>query len=199
MKKTIVTLLAFCIFAFNSFGSVLAYSNKKTAYISEYDLPLPSEEVINQLVENEITRLNSASNGIQPMVTGIDYEYVLVRTDPVVKLPIDYAYNQQINGVVFIGNPGYIFWVDGGTTENFSLNLGYGPISISVSPGSKSSVVGGYMAYCPADIACKLFVYRDLTVRRYAVYKIQYGVRTFAYYVVTSTSTKVYLEGRTNF
>lgn len=199
MKKIIVTLIGFCLFAFNSSISGLAYSNRKPANISEYVLSLPSAEVIDQQVESEIARLNSSSNGIQPMVTGINYEYVLLRSDTVVKKPIDYAYNQQINGVVFINYPGYIYWIDGGTPENFSLNLGYGPISISVSPGNKSNIVGGYAALCPANIACKLFVYRDLLVSRYAVYKIQYGVRTFAYYVVTSTSTKLYLEGRTNF
>jgi len=199
MRKIIITLITFCFFLFSFSTTSIALENKKVVSISVYDISSLSVEKFDLLSSIETSSLNQSIDQISPMVTGIYYEYVFVGRQSIVKKPIGYAYNQPINGVFFVGGTGSIYWVDNGATESFSVNIGYGPISISISPGSRSNVVSNYAAQCPANVSCKLYIYRDLSVTQYAVYKHQYGVRTFAYNTAVYTTTRIYLEPRTNF
>lgn len=68
--------------------------------------------------------------------------------------------------------PGGFYWKEGGSNTNVSITLGgaYGSVSVSVPLGKTTGSTGRYIS-APTNVNCKLVVYRDVTVTRYAVYK----------------------------
>lgn len=92
----------------------------------------------------------------------------------------------------FIGSMGGF-----GNSVTLNLNLGWGPISTSVSVGSTGGTAG-YFVSAPVNKPCKLFVYRDLTCKRYANYERLIGTSKwwFKGYNTVVTPTRNYFEVR---
>lgn len=116
--------------------------------------------------------IEDGSTTISPRAHDVEAKRELVNTQTLVKHPIGYAKGQPSNGTVFPSYGGGFYWVDGGfgNSVTLNLNLGWGPISTSVSVGSTGGTAG-YFVSAPVNKPCKLFVYRDLTCKRYANYE----------------------------
>lgn len=134
-----------------------------------------------------------------PVIT--PYAYVelsrtLVSTTPIIKKPIGYARNQQENGVVFIGAPGSIYYSDGGPSVQISLGAALDFATVGVSLGKKESGVTGYgLLNLAPNIPWKLFIYKDLSIKKYKIEYDYYGARGVKYDYMPTT-TRIYLEAR---
>ena len=143
--------------------------------------------------------IEDGSTTISPRAHDVEANRELVNTQTLVKHPIGYAKGQPSNGTVFPSYGGGFYWVDGGfgNSVTLNLNLGWGPISTSVSVGSTGGTAG-YFVGAPVNKPCKLFVYRDLTCKRYANYERLIGTSKwwFKGYNTVVTPTRNYFEVR---
>ena len=143
--------------------------------------------------------IEDGSTTISPRAHDVEAKRELVNTQTLVKHPIGYAKGQPSNGTVFPSYGGGFYWVDGGfgNSVTLNLNLGWGPISTSVSVGSTGGTAG-YFVSAPVNKPCKLFVYRDLTCKRYANYERLIGTSKwwFKGYNTVVTPTRNYFEVR---
>lgn len=135
---------------------------------------------------------------ISPNAHDVEAKRELVNTQTLVKQPIGYAKGQPANGTVFY-SPGGFYWSDGGLGTNVNLNLtvGWGVVSANVSVGSTDGTSGTYIS-APLNKPCKLFIYKDLTCKRYANYERLIGTTTWRFtgYDNVVTPTRSYLEVR---
>ena len=133
---------------------------------------------------------------VSPAAHDVEGKRELVNTQTLVKYPIGYAKGQPSNGTVFYSSGGF-FWSDGGfgNSVSLSLSLGWGPVSASVSVGSTGGVTG-YFIDAPVNKPCKLFIYKDLTCKRYANYERVIGTTTWRFtgYDTVVTPTRTHYE-----
>lgn len=133
-----------------------------------------------------------------PRAHDVEGKRELVGTETYIKKPIGYAKGQPANGTVF-SSPGGFFWVDGGFGNSVSLNLSlsWGIVSANISVGSTGGT-SGYFISAPVNKPCKLFIYKDLTCKRYANYERLIGTSTWRLtgYDTVVTPTRTYFEVR---
>lgn len=124
-----------------------------------------------------------------------EYKRELVETKSFTKKYIGIAGNQPSGGTVFKSAGGF-YWSDGGNIVNVSFALAAGPVSIGISAG-KSGSSGTYIS-APVNVACKLHIYKDVTVRKYALYRKTVGSSTWILdsYDYGAETTRNYLDVR---
>jgi len=132
---------------------------------------------------------------VTPKAGDTEYKRELVETKNFTKKYIGVAGNQPSNGTVFM-SPGGFYWSDGGSTVSVSFALTTGAISLGISVGKTGS--SGQYIDAPVNTACKLHIYKDITVNKYAVYKKTVGSSTWVFdrYDYGTETTRVYLEVR---
>lgn len=194
------------------FKNVLSYMLAMAAIVSF--TPIQAESTINDSATIKVSRTTEeiardeqvAFESIENYYNQLrvdEYVYKLekVGTRSVTKKGIGFAGNQG-TGVTFT-TPGGFYWSDGGYNTNVSLsmNFGYGAVSfgVSVSAGKVGSS-GAYISSPYLNRKCKLYIYKDLSVTQYKVYrKYKYDPDTsysFYGYQYSSTTTNYYLEVR---
>lgn len=184
MRKSIKKIIATVLTA------AMAMSVGIPAFAAKYDVP---EAVLNTVVidvqERNIPDVQITRAG------DIEYKREVVETKNFTKKYIGVAGNQPSGGTVF-SSPGGFYWSDGGNIVNVSFALSAGPVSIGISAG-KTGSSGTYIS-APVNTACKLHVYRDVTVRKYALYKRTVGSNTWTLdsYSYGAETTRNYLEVR---
>ncbi len=137
------------------------------------------------------------STTISPYAHDVEAKRELVNAKTLVKHPIGYAKGQPANGTVF-SSPGGFYWSDGGFGNSVTLNLslGWGPVSANVSVGSTGGTTGKFISSPYVNKPCKLFIYKDLSCKRYANYERLIGTTTWKFvgYDNVVTPTREYLE-----
>ena len=152
-----------------------------------------SEKILNTVI---IDVQEEAIPDVQITRAGdTEYKRELVETKTFTKKYIGVAGNQPSGGTVF-NSAGGFYWSDGGNIINVSFALSAGPVSIGISAG-KSGSSGTYIS-APVNTACKLHVYKDVTVRKYALYKKTVGSSTWTLdsYDYGAETTRNHLEVR---
>lgn len=152
--------------------------------------PIQSPEAVYSVQSPEID---------DPVIT--PYAYVelsrtLISTNPVIKKPIGYARNQPENGVVFVSGPGTIYYSEGGASVQVSLGAAFDFVNVGVSLGKTQAGVTGYaLTNLTRNIPWKLFIYKDLEVKKYRIEYDYYGARGVKYEYLATTK-RIYLEAR---
>lgn len=154
-------------------------------------------EISGEVIDTTSYLLPSKTPEIQNVTPSsyIEERRRLVSTSKVTKKPIGFASNQPSRGIVFENGRGTIYWSEGGSSVSVSLGANFGGASVSVTVGRIASGVTGYGISVPKNTPVKLYIYKDLTIRKYEVDYIWYGVRgTKIEY--RAEPTRVYLEAR---
>lgn len=196
MKKIIISVLCCCsIFALSFSSSIAMTDNDEEYYTVIID---HSEEQIEQDREKALEKLKNSEPVTKMDEIISDWRYV--GRSKITRKGIGYAGNQKPDGTVF-ESPGGFYWQDGGyeTSVSFSLSFGYGPVSMSfdISRGSKQAT-GEWISSPYVNKPCKLYIYKDIEVTAYAVYKKpKYsGNWTFSGYQYVPVETRDYLSVR---
>lgn len=145
--------------------------------VSETVIDLPHQEPVKE----QITRAGD-----------VEYKRVLEETKSFTRKYIGPAGGQPSNGTVFETGGGF-YWNDGGNNVSVSFGLSTGPVSLSVSVGKVGGTTGIYAA-APTNKACKLQIYKDITVYKYALYKRPAGSTSWTLdtYQYGQEATRVY-------
>lgn len=195
MKKIILSLLSFCSIFALSFSPTFALTEENEDYIVIIE---HSQEQIERDREKALEELKNSQPTTRMDEIISDWRYV--GRQKFIEKPIGYAGNQKSGGTVF-RSPGGFYWQDGGyeASVDFSLSLGYGPVSVSmnISRGSSQST-GQWISSPYVNRACKLYIHKDVEITAYAVYtKPKYsGSWTFSRYQYVSVDTRDYLSVR---
>lgn len=134
-----------------------------------------------------------------PRMDEVVEKWEKVSTKTVTKKGIGYAANQKANGTVF-SSPGGFYWQDGGNDVYVGISLNFGAgltsFSLAVSPG-KTATTGVWISSPYVNQACKLYIYKDLEITQYKVYRKNKYAPDSAYqfvgYQYTKVDTKDYL------
>lgn len=137
---------------------------------------------------------NAENNQISPKGgVGWHYEDVKIGSKTAYNVPIGYAGGQPANGTVFPNTSSGFYWVDGGYNVNVSISVGYGAMSVSVSPGYTGGSTGNFIAAGIANKSVKLYINRDLTTSKYEHWKVyDSGQRELVSYVYKTVPTRTY-------
>lgn len=167
-----------------------------------YELPVMSDEELIQQVEEYLqNKYSDESIHVKSQSpSGLNVDSIqatpgmtLLASSNYVKKEIGEAANQPKNGVVF-SNGGSIYWQDSSDSVDVGLSAGVYNFSVSISVGRRSEGVTGYSVNCPANIACKLYISKDITVE---VYHVVYEVGSGAVYeddIPVTKETRLYFD-----
>lgn len=161
------------------------------------ETPAESGEVLNTVIV-DLPKENVTNETSSAITRAGDTEYKkeLVETKSFTKKYIGVAAGQPSNGTVF-SSPGGFYWSDGGNNVDVSFAMTAGVVSLGISAG-KTGTTGQYISSPYVNRACKLHIYKDVTVYKHAIYKrISSGSAwTLDSYVYTTDETRAYLEVR---
>lgn len=132
----------------------------------------------------------TVNEAVTPQAGDWDYERRLVSCENKYKVSAGYAAGQPTYGTQFPNTTSGFLWKDGGSNVTVSVSLSYGPVSISISPGSISST-GYYINVPNANVYAKLKVFRDVRICKYNVYKKLAGTSGSWYFSHVEYTTTV--------
>ena len=118
----------------------------------------------------------AADDMVSPAAHDMEYKTELVSSQSLPKQEIGFAKGQNANGTTFSSSGGF-YWTDGGNLVDVSLSVSWGVASVSISAGSVGGT--GMFITAPANTPCKLFIYKDLVVKRYKEYERLSGTATW--------------------
>ena len=212
LEYLIIVLLVVCSLFLN-INSVFATTNGdepegELGYEIIYEIEQKSEEELIEEMKHQLMvelgldstdniNIYTSENIYEAMYPPMGRSTTLIATKYFTKQAIGWAGNQLSGGVVF-NTGGYIYWADnGGYTTTVSLSLSRGFVSLGISQGYKApNNVEGYSAYCAANKACKLYIYKDLTVKTY-YYEVYDGANVWSRgYTDQVITTRAYLDIR---
>lgn len=175
MKKKLIKLLLIAI---------------STTFIN---VPVFADSNPHELNEKIIMSSQKSDTDISPQANDWDYKWVDVDSKTLTKVRIGEAGNQPSKGTVFT-SPGGFFWQDGSPFVELSLGFTFGKVTVNAAKGSVGST-GDYIS-APVDVPCKLIIYKDIKVTKYAVYRKKPFTSqewTFDRYEYRSEYPRVYL------
>lgn len=169
---------------------ILALSLCSVAFANDYN-----DENIFETSYELPSSTSSMDSTITPRAHDMESKREVVGTYVDTKRRIGFAGGQPANGVVM--SDGYIYYVDSGNEVPISITCNLGKISVGISSGYVSNSVTGYSVRAIPNTPCKLVVYKDITVTKYAVYERLAGSDLpwkFVHYVTFAEPTRLYLE-----
>lgn len=159
--------------------------------------------LLSMMVPAFALNAGDGSDVVRPTAHDVEYKRTLVSSESIDETPIGFASGQPANGTIFT-SPGGFFWNDGGlfNSVDISFSVSWGIVSASVSVGSTGTT--GESISAPTNTRCKLFIYKEFTVDRYANYERvrgSTGAWTFTGYedIVTTTGHRLEVRYGDNF
>lgn len=118
-----------------------------------------------------------------------DYEYKKEYkcSHKVLEKYIGLASGQNTSGTVFGNKGGFYYSETGGTDVSISISVSYGPISVSVDPGTVKKSGGIFIESPYIGKACWLHVWKDVEVIEYDIYRKMAGTSQNWQYYDTET------------
>ncbi len=151
IKKIIIAVVLFFCFCFN-FDAISA------------------NDVEDYLTSKETSHLEESDKSTQTP-RSIEYKWIKHGKPNHEYVDVGYARGQPEQGIIFKQKGGF-YWTDGGQKYNYSVNFGYGPVSIGIAPGTvMNSNIGYYIESPYLNVPVKLKVTKKMQSQKYAVYK----------------------------
>lgn len=110
-------------------------------------------------------------NTIEPKAHDWDYKRTITKRTFKPEVYIGLATGQNAAGTVFKTPGGFSYTETGGDALNVTLSVSYGPISVSVDPGTVEKAGGVNLDSPYVGKACWLHVWKDLEVIEYDLWR----------------------------